>query len=185
MRKLMEPKSIQQMFTLSQQITPEQKFHNALLLLEQWNSAYAQQNQVFSNQVQVNALKMQIDLQKQELCLQKIKEIMENLYDHIKDSPNYRMLQKALFEASKKYLYVKQQPLTEKSIFQLNNAMTHLLEQMTIFDQVKINKEVQSDIEANFLQSLQQIDYNTTSENTTSPKVFYRMSESAQYLPKI
>ncbi len=40
-RKLSEPKTLNEAFQLSQTISPEERYFNALTLLEQWNSEYA------------------------------------------------------------------------------------------------------------------------------------------------
>ena len=40
MKKLSEPKSVQQWFDIAQGATSEERFYNAVKLLEQWNSNY-------------------------------------------------------------------------------------------------------------------------------------------------
>jgi hypothetical protein len=77
-RKLMEPKTLQNVFDFTATFTPEEKYNAAISWLEQWNSDYAKRygkNQ--PNHISVNAAKLKIGLDKQQKCLEKIREIMK------------------------------------------------------------------------------------------------------------
>jgi hypothetical protein len=43
-KRLMEPKSLQATYDFHQKITPEERYHNAITLLDQWNSQYAKEH---------------------------------------------------------------------------------------------------------------------------------------------
>jgi hypothetical protein len=88
-RKLNEPKTLQDVFDFTSHFTPEEKYNSAISLLEQWNSEYARKNSKDQyNQIAVNTAKLQLNLEKQQICLEKIREIMDFVYDDIKDSTN-------------------------------------------------------------------------------------------------
>lgn len=110
-KKLMEPKTLQQVFDLTKDYTPEQRYYDAITLLEQWNSEYACKNGSNPNQVQMMNINLSIDLEKQRLCLEKIQEIMDIVYLDIKGSSLYKQLQKNLIDASKKFLLATKKPL--------------------------------------------------------------------------
>ena len=63
-RKLSEPKTLNEAFQLSQTTSPEEKYFNALTLLEQWNSEYARTHATETPHIAaIHAIKLEIDLQ--------------------------------------------------------------------------------------------------------------------------
>ena len=125
-RKLMEPKTLQSAFDLSKDITPEEQYYQSMMLLEQWNADYlSHENQ--PNTAHIYASKLKVDTEKQRLCLEKIQQIMDDIYEDIKGTPLFKQIQKNLIEASKRYLYVTQKPLTVESVDNFRRANDDLL----------------------------------------------------------
>jgi phage/plasmid-associated DNA primase len=69
-RKLGEPKTVQQAFDLTKNYTPKQQYFSALSLFEQWNSNYAKQQTNFPNQSKLNSTKLKL-----ELCIKKLEKL--------------------------------------------------------------------------------------------------------------
>jgi hypothetical protein len=111
-RRLMEPKSVQQLFDMTKTMSDEQRYYSAVRLLDQWNDKYikseSQNNSVTldSNQIgtdsnsegliaqhrsnairdmsiKVQAAKLELDVIKQAHCFRKLDEIMDKLYSQI------------------------------------------------------------------------------------------------------
>ena len=170
-------------FDLSKNYTPEEKYNSAITLLEQWNSEYARQNgQQNLSQISVTTAKLQLCVEKQQICLKKIEEIMESLYEDLKNTPVYKQLQKNLIEASKKFLYVKQKPLTQESINSYNAATTKILKTLSDIDNLKINKAMHQEIKQNFINTCF---VNNNVQTSDHPTVYYKMSLQAKFKPKI
>ena len=86
--------------------------------------------------------KLQIDAEKQKECLKKLNDIMETTYADIKNTPTYKILQKNLEEASKRYLYCHQQPITDKNIQSTNQSIDSILNQLDTIQSSHILKSV-------------------------------------------
>jgi len=127
-RRLMEPKNLNQIMKLYEHETPEQRYHSAIALLEQWNSDYAKRhkNQQPEHYATLNTAKLMIDTEKQKQCLQKLDHIMDTVYADIKNTPLYKQLQKHLAEASKRYLYCVQNPLCKSNIEDVNESIGNI-----------------------------------------------------------
>ena len=185
-RKLTEPKSLQEIYTMSQTVSPEERYNNAILLLEQWNSEYAKSKNM-PHTTQIHAIKLQMDLEKHSLCLKEIERIMETVYEEIKDTPLYKKLQKNLEEVSKRYMYCVQTPLTENNIQKFNNALHNILTLLGSIDRQRTITQVhQTDIK-NFVKSIhsQETASNFNTSTQENPTVKYKIHDSAQFFPKI
>jgi len=73
---------------------------------------------------------LSIDIKKHELVLQKIIEIKDSNYEHIKNTPMYKTIQKNLKEVSKKYLECVHKSLTENSLLHFNTLLNTLLQSL-------------------------------------------------------
>lgn len=186
-KKLMEPKTIQEAFDMSKSITPEERYHSALVMLEQWNSEYARKHsQAPLHLTHLFAAKLTLDVEKQKSCLDQVQKILEDLYSDIKDSKIYKQLQRNLVEASKKYLYVVQKPLTEESVRDFTSAVTRTVMTMSeIRDPDKIDRTVDRAMRSDFIFAYHNHTEIPKSNPETQPIVFYRLHARSQYLPKI
>jgi hypothetical protein len=185
-RKLSEPKTLNEAFQLSQTISPEEKYFNALTLLEQWNSEYARTHATDTPHIAaIHAIKLEIDLEKHKLCMEKLQDIMETVYVDIKDTPLYKKLLKNLAEVSKRYLYCKQQPLTNKNIQYLNDALEETLNNIGLMDKERTISFVYNTDKQNFVTQAQSIQTPLFSIFHEKPIVLYQLSSTAAYLPKI
>jgi dUTPase len=184
-RRLSEPKTLQNIFDLSAEITPEEQYNSALTLLDQWNSSYAQTHkQPFPNNISVNAAKLKLDLEKQKASLIKISEIMDKIYPTIKDTPLFKQLHKSLVQASERYLKISHNPLTVESISELDTITQKLLNNFSSCDKTIISEHIKNYIKSNFIQSVQP---NTQLIESPSslPVVYYKLLPTAMYHPKI
>ena len=201
-RKLMEPKTLQSAFDLSKDITPEEQYYQSMMLLEQWNADYlSHENQ--PNTAHIYASKLKVDTEKQRLCLEKIQQIMDDIYEDIKGTPLFKQIQKNLIEASKRYLYVTQKPLTVESVDNFRRANDDLLVSLNQAEIESVKNHMKNETKKNLLTQFNNIKlFNiATSENLTSitalenssknpysenrPTVFYRLKPEAIFKPKL
>jgi dUTPase len=189
-KRLMEPKSLQATYDFHQKITPEERYHNAITLLDQWNSQYAKEhpNKPPNFSQPIYAIKMSIDLEKQKQCLEKINEIMETTYADIKDSATYKALLRNLQEASKRYLYLKHNPqeyITDESY--ANDPHDVLMNNLNELQREQVYKSMKTSIKANFLQQQKTNkhfhNFNISHHNV--PIVYFNMHPHAVYYPNI
>jgi hypothetical protein len=98
MKKLSEPKSVQQWFDIAQGATSEERFYNAVKLLEQWNSNYEKEKKRGKTSCMSLTLKerkareahLALVAEKTKNCSKKIEEILEKIYSDIKNTPIYK-----------------------------------------------------------------------------------------------
>jgi hypothetical protein len=140
-KKLMGPKTVQELYNLSKTVSPEEKYYSAIRLLDQWNDKYIEQKDKKHDatdydkwkQARVNAAKIQSDLVKQEACFKKLDEIMEKFYANIKSTPLYRRILENLKKAAKKYLYVEKSSNSEENIREFNIQIEKLYRDSSFF----------------------------------------------------
>ena len=111
---------------------------------------------------------------------------METTYADIKNTPTYKILQKNLEEASKRYLYCHQQPLTDKNIQKTNQSIDSILNHLDTIQSSHILKSVNDTVQQNYIKSTNATNifhYNTTIQST--PSVYFDMHPNAKFLPKI
>jgi hypothetical protein len=177
-RKLNEPKTIQNFFDLSKHYTPEEKFNSAIALLEQWNQNYYKSDK--PQHFLLAKAKLEIDLEKQQESIKKVTEIMKKVYDDIKDTPLYKQIHKNLVEASKRFIKASKRPLSAFHVQQLQETVDELLKLFPLLQQVEIKNSVVQTMKSNY------VAHNSisTSENQ-HPTVFYSLDADAIYKPKI
>ncbi len=155
LRKLMEPKSVFNMYKESQSMTPEQKFHSAQVLLKQWFSEYARKNaKPEPHTAAIYNSKLQLDLELHKKCIEKVHEIMEKIYSEIKGTPLFKTLQKNLEEVSKNYLTCLKTPLSSDSINRLKNSQTNLLSTTDLINKNNIESRAKQEVQINFIQTI-------------------------------
>ena len=66
----MDPKSLSSIFDFYKTKTPEERYNNAVTLLEQWNSEYAKKHikNPPPHHLPILATKLQVDAEKQKEC---------------------------------------------------------------------------------------------------------------------
>ena len=181
LRRLMEPKSIQTIYKESQAMTPEERYHSAQTLLNQWLSEYAPKNPpVNTNTASLYASKLELDLQTQKLCMEKIEEIMTKYYDDIKGSPLFRALQKNLEEVSKHYLSCSKNPLTEQLLGKLKRSQQDLMDTAQIINQDKVASYAATQLKSVYINSIQ-----TQEQTTKIPLVYFTLHPEASILPNL
>ena len=124
MRKLVEPKSVQQWFDISQGATSEERFYNAIRLLEQWNDTYEKHEKLGNISVNMLSQKeqrahealMRLITEKNKECTIIIENILEKTYADIKDTPIYKKIRKSLVEASKQLISINGGGLTKDNV---------------------------------------------------------------------
>jgi hypothetical protein len=98
MKKLSEPKSVQQWFDIAQGATSEERFYNAVKLLEQWNSNYERDKQTNATRCMTLTFKekkareahLALIAEKTKNCSKRIEDILEQIYADIKNTPLYK-----------------------------------------------------------------------------------------------
>ena len=181
-RKLMEPKTLQSVFDLTKNYTPEEKYNNAISLLEKWNSEYNKENgRKNISQAHVFSAKLQINLEKQHICLQKVNEILNKLYPEIKNTPIYNKLQKQLIDVSEKYLKIKQQPLTFENVEEVNVAGNKLLDILSMISSLNIENTFKQEMKTNFI-NICEIK-NQSIQNSDHPRVYYKLARESKIQP--
>ena len=109
---------------------------------------------------------------------------METSYSDIKNTPTYKILQKNLEEASKRYLYLKQQPITEYNIDYHNTILDDILANISELQKQTVFQKVKDTIKTNFISQRSATTFAIQTTNNT-PIVKYNMHSSATFLPKI
>ena len=80
-RRLMEPRTVQEFFDLTKEISEEECYNNALKQLRRWDSDYNERNSIYADNMKVRNAKLTIDVKKQQEYLLKIEEVMEKHYE--------------------------------------------------------------------------------------------------------
>jgi len=185
-RRLMEPKTLQQAFDLSKEITPEQKYYSAVTLLEQWNSKYAKENApVTANIVSLFTAKAAIDLEKQKFALLEIEKIMTEVFPEIRNTPLYKQIQKNLVEASKRFLTASADPLSQSKLRKLQDSTTAIADLMTSKDVEYIRNQIKTTQKNNFIAAVNTLDVSQPKVFSDKPVVYYKMADNAKFRPKI
>jgi dUTPase len=183
-RKLIEPKSVINLYKESQDMTVEQKYHSAQTLLHQWLSEYAKKDPTkpTSHLVKVHTAAIELDLQTQNLCFEKIKEIMELHYSDIKNTPVFKLIQKNLEEVSKDYIKCLHYPLNKKSVDKFHSSQKALLSNLGLVEQSKIKSETELSLKQNFISAM---NFKISPQDYRNPVVHYKMHPNSEILPKI
>jgi len=162
-------------------MTPEERYHSAQTLLNQWLSEYAPKNPpVNTNTASLNASKLELDLQTQKLCMEKIEEIITKYYDDIKGSPLFRALQKNLEEVSKNYLSCSKNPLTEQLLGKLKKSQQDLMDTAQIINQDNVASYAATQLKMVYINSIQ-----TQEQTTKLPLVYFSLHPEASILPSL
>ncbi|RPH76321.1 MAG: hypothetical protein EHM77_09320, partial [Planctomycetaceae bacterium] len=189
-KKLMEPKSLQEAFHLSQQMTPEEKYNSATTMLEQWNSKYATMHSKDTPHVApVHAVKLVMNMEKHKLCMEELTRIMDTIYDDIKGTSLYKKLLKNLTEVSKKYLYCIQKPLSSENVHEFNNALTSALDNIGLVEKQAVINHVYQVNKQKFIDNVNKVHPTylkiVDNQNSAPPLVLYHLQDSAQYMPRV
>ena len=94
MRKLMEPRSVQQWFDITTGASCEERFHKALCELENFNKCYT------DSQYKIIEIKNNLNLTKKKAVIDKINKVLDSLYGDIKNTPVYKKVRNSLVEAT-------------------------------------------------------------------------------------
>jgi hypothetical protein len=117
LKKLSEPKTMQEFFDITRTVSEEERYNNALDLIHQWNREYiCDNNTIYMNNIKINNVMNTIDMYKQTKYLKKIEEIMEKIYPDIKGKPVYKRIQKHLEEATKNFIKIKNEGENKENI---------------------------------------------------------------------
>jgi dUTPase len=187
-RKLQDPKTLQAVMDIASNMTPEEKYNNALIMLEMWNSSYARtQGQLPSEKDQyLHNIKLKIDLEKERKCLEHINIILDKIYPDIKGTKLYKALQKNLIEASQRFLQISTQPLTESNLNLFHNSIYSTLKTLQECRNIaEIKDKVEEQIKQEFSEAISANNIQPITEDSTSPTVLFKIDESATYLPNI
>jgi hypothetical protein len=138
MKKLSEPKSVQQWFDIAQGATSEERFYNAVKLLEQWNSNYEKEKKSGKTSCMSLTLKerkareahLALVAEKTKNCSKKIEEILEKIYPDIKNTPIYKKVRNSLVEASKQLIKMNTEGMTTKSVASYSHTVEQIMEDM-------------------------------------------------------
>jgi copper chaperone CopZ len=149
MRKLMEPKSVQQWHDIATGATSEERFYNALRLLEQWNYDYDKNPTPTSNcmsltlrEQKIREAHLAILTEKTKHCASKIEEILTELYADIKNTPIYKKVRNSLVEASKQLIKIKTQGATKDRVKNYTTLVDEIMQSLeSIIDKHRLPKE--------------------------------------------
>ena len=160
-RRLLEPRSVQQLYDDAKKISEEQKYYDAVRLLRQWNDNSIK-NGDFSNiksshrlnHTDIEEARLRETVHANKLIHDQVEEVMNKIYPEIKGTPIFTRLLRALEESSKRYIKASVSPKDRESVRLFNEAITEttkILEegkQLEIFKKVK-EKSVEKIVELN------------------------------------
>jgi hypothetical protein len=155
----MEPKTVQELFDMSKEVSSEEKYYSAIRLLDQWNDKYlkTKSNDEGSydewKSQKINVAKVQLDLEKQELCFKRLEEIMDDVYSDLKTKHMslYKKILENLKEIAKKYLYVSNGQDKEENIIQFNFHVGELYKNIIEIDGLELVKDTENKLKENFV----------------------------------
>jgi hypothetical protein len=138
MRKLAEPKSVQTWFDIAKGATSEERFYNAITLLEQWNknyNKYESQGKISISMLSPREKRakealMRLVTEKNRECSLIIEEILEKLYTDIKDTPLYKKVRNSLVEASKELIKMNTKGLTKENVNNYSMRIADIIAQI-------------------------------------------------------
>ena len=138
MRKLAEPKSVQTWFEIAKGATSEERFYNAITLLEQWNRNYNRYEKegaisvgmLSPREKRAKEALMRLVTEKNRECSLIIEEILEKLYTDIKNTPLYRKVRNSLVEASKELIKMNTTGLTKENVNSYSMRIAEIIEQI-------------------------------------------------------
>jgi hypothetical protein len=189
-RRLQDPKILQTTLDHVMQNTPEERYNSAIVMLEKWNDEYCNKyDENIPPHVQhVHTMKMTMDLEAEKKVLEQIYVMIDKIYPEIKDDTLYKDLQENLEEASKRFLIVSSQPLTESNINFLNNSIFSALKILEKAEGrrnvAKIHDNIKTENKSSFVNAYSIAKAKPVLDNTTSPTVFFRMKNTATFIPK-
>jgi len=139
MRKLMEPKSVQQWFDIAQGASSEERFYNSMRLLEQWNFTYDKHekkgnvsiNVLTPREKRVKEALMRLVVEKNKECSKVIESIMERMYSDIKDTPLFKKVRNSLVEASKQLMKIHSHGPTTETVKSYTNYIESIMKSLT------------------------------------------------------
>jgi hypothetical protein len=102
-RRLMEPRSVQTWFDLTNEASSEKRFNETMNYLKEWNNDYTRFNR------RLNRIKGNVDMQKQRACLSKIEELVDKMYGDIRNTRLYKKVKASIVEATKDWMKVKKE----------------------------------------------------------------------------
>jgi len=186
-RKLMEPRTLQQAYDYSKKITPEQQYYSAIALLEQWNSRYASQHaSQHANSAEILSASGKLDLEKQRVCLEKIQEIMDKVYEDIKNTPLYKQIHKNLVDASKRFLTAAENPQSADKMQKLQRATQEVLHSLALLvDRTEVEQAIQEQIKKDYIKTIETLTVESPISDSPQPIVSYNLHPEAKFKPKI
>jgi hypothetical protein len=185
-RKLMEPRTLQSVYDESSTLTPEDKFYNAVTMLEGWNSDYAKKyGKTPPHLNHIQSKKLLFDVQKSEALLQEIRNIVAKIYPEIDSKRDIKKIEKILLETARKFLYIPINPTEEivKTITSYASEAKNIIK--NYYSISKLYQKQNNNLETAFLYALQLAEAVPEVTDPEHPKVFFKLSENAVYLPKI
>jgi hypothetical protein len=134
MRKLSEPKSVQQWFDIAKGATSEERFYNSVRLLEQWNDNYNKHEKLGNISIMALTPKekrakealSRLLTEKNKECSSVIEEILNKIYADIKNTPLYKKVRNSLTEASKQLIKINLKGLTDENV----KSYTHCIDKI-------------------------------------------------------
>jgi hypothetical protein len=100
-RRLMEPRSVQTWFDLTNEASSEKRFNEIMESLKKWDKEYTRSGR------RINGIKGALDMWKQKACLSKIEELVDKMYGDIRNTRLYKKVKASLVEATKDWMKVR------------------------------------------------------------------------------
>jgi hypothetical protein len=134
MRKLSEPKSVQQWFDISKGATSEERFYNSIKMLEQWNENYdtgkTMINAFTPKEKRAREAFLNTVAERTRECTKRLDEIMEQLYGDIKNTALFKKVRGSLLEASKLLVKIHAKGPTTENVSSYNAYVSSILKDM-------------------------------------------------------
>jgi dUTPase len=190
MRKLMEPKSVQQWFDISKGATSEERFYNSIRLLEQWNYTYNKHekrgnvsiNVLTPKEKRVKEALSRLLVEKNKECTKKIEEIMEKMYADIKDTPLFRKVRNSLVEASKQLIKINNNGMTEENVKSYTSYVNQIMRDIeSLVPAEKLPKE--ADLRIATLRNLANTRPEKTAEKRGSKIFTWELKGTSKFKP--
>lgn len=186
-RKLMEPKTVQENYNDSLNVTPEQKFYCGIKMLEQFNDQYlrswASTKVTQSNEYcdYLSQAKLLHDERRKELMFEKVKEIVDRFYKNSSDKMLYKKIMANLKEVAVQLIRNKNEPLDSVQAEKLDDSVEKLMNYLHTADKNRIQKNVDKKVKDDILK------VNTVDllDNDEQPVVKFQLSSKVIFQPKI
>jgi dUTPase len=185
-KRLQEPKTVQQEYDDSLEITPEQKYYCGIRLLEQFNDKYLKQ---YSNEdidlntcklyCNLNEAKVLYDSKRREYLFENLQKVLDELYENSSDKTLKKRILSNLKEVAMQFIKSRNKPLSYEKASELDDSVQHLMRFIKATEQLSLERKTRHKIKEKL------IPVNTSNLEDGNPTVKFQMSPIVKFKPQI